>query len=304
MLRGQAQIWRYLHGDIDGMAIRCCIEHQIADIISNHGRPTTLSEITNAIDSRSINKDGLGRLMRFLVHKKVFDEMPQPQKRNEEGEKAYSLNCCSKWLLYDTDLTLAPMFMLRTNPLMALHMHVLSRSIKEGGTTFKMTQGKEMFEFSLHNSEFNRIFNEGMASTTRITMDSIMSKYNNGFLGLIGSVGDVGGGTRVAIYEIVKAYPHLKGINFDLSHVISIAPTYDGVTHVVGDMFMTIPLAETIFMKWILHDWSDEDCIKILKFGKERTEREWKKLLSGGGFCRYNIIKIPALQSIIEAFPQ
>jgi len=37
--------------------------------------------------------------------------------------------------------------------------------------------------------------------------------------------------------------------------------------------------------------------------GRERTESEWKKLLYEAGFCRYNIIKIPALQSIIEAFP-
>ena len=39
---------------------------------------------------------------------------------------------------------------------------------------------------------------------------------------------------------------------------------------------------------------------------KERTELEWKKVLEGGGFPRYNIIKIPALPlpSIIEAYPK
>ena len=38
--------------------------------------------------------------------------------------------------------------------------------------------------------------------------------------------------------------------------------------------------------------------------GKERTEQEWKKLLEDGGFARYKIIKIPALESIIEAYPE
>lgn len=38
--------------------------------------------------------------------------------------------------------------------------------------------------------------------------------------------------------------------------------------------------------------------------GKERTESEWKVLLEQGGFPRHNIIKIQALPSIIEAFPQ
>lgn len=92
----------------------------------------------------------------------------------------------------------------------------------------------------------------------------------------------------------------------------------------------------------IMHDWNDEDCVKILKNcrkaipeksgkviimdivlhpsdqlglafdllmmahssgGKERTELEWKKLLEDGGFPRYNIIKIPSFLSIIEAYP-
>ncbi|XP_076889153.1 xanthohumol 4-O-methyltransferase-like [Bidens hawaiensis] len=342
MLRGQAQILQYLYGALDGMAIRCCVELRIADIINNHGRPTTLSEISTAIDSPSVNIDGLRRLMMFLVHRKVFDMIVQSDK------PVYSLNYCSKWLLCDTNVTLAPLVMLRTNPIINLPLHVLSRSIKEGGSAFKAAHGEELFDFCLLNSEFNKVFNEGMACTTKITMDAIISNYKDGFLGLKGSVVDVGGGIGTAISEIVKAYPHLKGINFDLSHVISTAPTYDGkITHVAGDMFKYIPPTETIFLKWILHDWSDDDCIKILQNcrkalskesgkliivdivrqpitrdifydvrvtydlvmfahfsgGRERTEREWKRLLEEGGFGRHNIIKIPALQSIIEAFP-
>ncbi|GLJ07301.1 hypothetical protein SUGI_0063890 [Cryptomeria japonica] len=37
--------------------------------------------------------------------------------------------------------------------------------------------------------------------------------------------------------------------------------------------------------------------------GKERSEEEWKNLLKEGGFPRFNVIAIPALQSVIEAFP-
>lgn len=37
--------------------------------------------------------------------------------------------------------------------------------------------------------------------------------------------------------------------------------------------------------------------------GKERTEKQWKRILDAAGFPRYKITKIPALQSIIEAFP-
>ncbi|XP_059075048.1 (R,S)-reticuline 7-O-methyltransferase-like [Cryptomeria japonica] len=112
-------------------------------------------------------------------------------------------------------------------------------------------------------------------------------------------------------------------------------------------MFKEVPSADAVFMKWVLHDWGDEDCVKILKqcrkaipetgkviildavlnatektaldpsmgfvfdlamlahtvAGKERSEEEWKNLLKEAGFPRFNVITIPALQSVIEAFP-
>ncbi|KAH9291074.1 hypothetical protein KI387_044645, partial [Taxus chinensis] len=37
------------------------------------------------------------------------------------------------------------------------------------------------------------------------------------------------------------------------------------VTHIGGDMFHAVPSGQAILMKWILHDWSDDQCIKILK---------------------------------------
>ncbi|XP_071692450.1 xanthohumol 4-O-methyltransferase-like [Rutidosis leptorrhynchoides] len=340
MLRGQAQILQYIFGALDAMALRCCVELRIADIINHHGSPTTLSEIINGINSPSINVDGLERLMKFLVRRNIFDE------KNGEKENLYSLNHCSTWLLCGTDVTLAPLVMLRTNPIIMTPAYVMSHSIKEGGTSFMRVHGAELFDFCQLNSEFNKVFNEGMACTARITTKAILSSYKNEFVGLKGCIVDVGGGNGILVSEIVKAYPHLKGVNFDLKHVISTAPVYNGVIHIAGDMFKAIPCAETIFMKWILHDWGDDDCVKIIKncrkalsiengklviveavqnldehdyfndiratfdlamfshfsSGRERSESQWKKLLAQGGFFRYNIIKIPAFQSIIEAF--
>ncbi|KAI3494559.1 hypothetical protein L1887_40691 [Cichorium endivia] len=251
VLIGQTQIAQFLFGTFDAMAIRCCVELGIADIISNHNCPTTLSEIATGINSPSVNVDGLGRLMRFLVHRKVFDEMSRP-----DGETVYSLNHNSKWLLSHTNVTMAPLVMMFTDQIMVSPLHVLSRSIKEGGSTFKLTHGDELFDFALTNPKFNDMFNEGMACNAKFTMDTIISNYKDGFLGMKGTVVDVGGGTGMAISEIVKAYPHLKGINFDLPHVIATTPTYDGVTHVAGDMFKAIPPAETIIMKasFVVHE--------------------------------------------------
>ncbi|KAK9122374.1 hypothetical protein Syun_019991 [Stephania yunnanensis] len=65
---------------------------------------------------------------------------------------------------------------------------------------------------------------------------------------------------------ITSKYPTIKGINFDLLHVIERAPAFPvSVEHLGGDMFKCVPKGEAIFMKWILHDWSDECCLKLLK---------------------------------------
>ncbi|KAJ0113218.1 hypothetical protein Patl1_00699 [Pistacia atlantica] len=40
---------------------------------------------------------------------------------------------------------------------------------------------------------------------------------------------------------------------------------FNSIEHVGGDMFESVPKGDAIFMKWILHDWSDEHCLKLLK---------------------------------------
>lgn len=55
---------------------------------------------------------------------------------------------------------------------------------------------------------------------------------------------DVGGGNGTSMGMVVKAFPWIKGINFDLPPVASAAPDWDGVDHVGGDMFEGIPKAD------------------------------------------------------------
>ncbi|CAN6564653.1 unnamed protein product [Malus baccata var. baccata] len=110
---------------------------------------------------------------------------------------------------------------------------------------------------------FNKVFNRGMAAQSTITMKKLLETYK-GFEGLT-SVVDVGGGTGAVVNMIVSKYPSIKGINFDLPHVIEDAPQFLGVEHVGGDMFASVPKGDAIFMKSICHDWSDDHCLKFLK---------------------------------------
>ncbi|XP_052207974.1 xanthohumol 4-O-methyltransferase-like [Diospyros lotus] len=343
LLDAQAEIWQQMLSFADAMALKSAVELRIADIIHSSGCPISLSQIVAGIDAPSSDIVSLGRIMRFLVRKKIFIATPPS---DDGGETLYGLTHASKFLLHDAELSMAPFVLYSSDPRALAPWQCFSRCVREGGIAFEKAHGKEIWDYGSANPDFSKAFNAALACTAKVTTTAIVAAYKDGFHS-IGSLVDVGGGIGTSISEITKAYPHIKAINFDMPHVVATAPEYPGVTHIGGDMFESVPKADAIFMKWILHDWSDEDCVKILKNcrkailektgkvilmevimkpdgenvfdntgfvldllmlahssgGKERTEAEWKLVLEKGGFPRYNIIRIPALPSIIEAYP-
>ncbi|KAH9320109.1 hypothetical protein KI387_021878, partial [Taxus chinensis] len=105
-------------------------------------------------------------------------------------------------------------------------------------------------------------------------MASVVKMYD-GFKS-VKSVVDVAGGVGSALSVIIKEHPHIHAINFDLPHVIASAPAIPGVQHVDGNMFDQIPFAEVLLMKCVLHDWDDEECLKLLKKSYEATPKDGK----------------------------
>ncbi|XP_062096891.1 desmethylxanthohumol 6'-O-methyltransferase [Humulus lupulus] len=266
-LRGQEQIWQLMFSFVDSMALKCAIELRIADIIHSHGKPITLSQIASGIRSNSNssispNIPYLSRIMRFLVRKNIFTEH---QEDNDEVISLYGLSDSSRWLLRDFKSSLAPMVLMQTHPLSMAVWHFLEDYVRNSSNTFEKAHGCNIWEFSSANPEFNKIFNNAMASIVPIYMGAMLSSYKDGLGCIKGTVVDVGGGTGGSISELMKYYPNIKGINFDLPHVIATAPALDGVTHISGDIFESIPSADAVLMKGVLHCFSDEKCVKVLR---------------------------------------
>lgn len=103
-------------------------------------------------------------------------------------------------------------------------------TVLDGGIPFNKAYGMTAFEYHGTDPRFNKVFNRGMADHSTITMKKILETYK-GFEGLT-SIVDVGGGTGAVVNMIVSKYPSIKGINFDLPHVIEEAPQYPGIHHV------------------------------------------------------------------------
>lgn len=94
----------------------------------------------------------------------------------------------------------------------------LKDGVVDGVIPFNKAHGMSAFEYPAKDHRFNHIFNQAMHSVTTFVMNKMFEVYK-GFEGLTNIV-DVGGGSGAALAAIVSKYPNIKGINFDLPHVI------------------------------------------------------------------------------------
>ncbi|KAJ3701528.1 hypothetical protein LUZ61_005233 [Rhynchospora tenuis] len=156
-------------------------------------------------------------------------------------------------------------------------LYLLKDAVLEGGIPFNKAHGLAPFEYEVVDQNFGKIFNEAMKTKSTVTVKKMLQRYQ-GFTGIDVLV-DVGGGVGTTLHMITSMYPHIKAINFDLPSVISHAPSILGVEHVGGDMFKSVPSGDAIFLKHILHDWSDGHCLKILKNCYDAVPRNGKVII-------------------------
>ncbi|KAG6589030.1 Acetylserotonin O-methyltransferase, partial [Cucurbita argyrosperma subsp. sororia] len=270
---GQAiiQMWKYIFGFSEMAAIKCAIELQIADIIEDHGSPMTLPQLSSTLNC---SLPLLHRILRFLVRRGIFKEYSI-----SDDLIGYAQTPLSRLLATKNGSSLAPFMLLEASPAMLAAWHNLSAHVKSGGRfPFEAAHGMDVWGYAAANPKHNRLINEAMGCSTGLVVAAILDGCQGIFDG-VGSLVDVGGGNGATLSVVVKACSWIRGINFDLSHVVSTSPVYERVEHVAGDMFDFVPNADAAFIKWTLHDWNDEECITILKNCKEAIPKNTGKVI-------------------------
>ncbi|XP_015878697.1 caffeic acid 3-O-methyltransferase [Ziziphus jujuba] len=248
------------------MVLKSAIELDLLEIIAKAGPGAFVSPSDIASQLPTKNPDAsvvLDRILRLLAS---YSILTYSLRTLPDGkvERLYGLGPVCKFLTKNEDgVSIAPLCLMNQDKVLMESWYYLKDAVLEGGIPFNKAYGMTAFEYHGTDPRFNKIFNKGMADHSTITMKKLLETYK-GFEGLK-TVVDVGGGTGAVLSMILSKYPSIKGINFDLPHVIEDAPAYPGVQHVGGDMFVSVPKGDAIFMKWICHDWSDEHCLKFLK---------------------------------------
>ncbi|XP_008236089.1 PREDICTED: 3'-hydroxy-N-methyl-(S)-coclaurine 4'-O-methyltransferase 2-like isoform X2 [Prunus mume] len=256
------EIWKYVYGFIEIAVVKCAIELGIADAIESHGSPMTLLELSSAL---RCDPSPLYRIMRVLVHLKIFKEKPTTQL----GPKVYAQTPLSKLLLKSGENSMAALILLESSPVMLATWHGLSARIQGiTNSAFESVHGEDVWSHAAANPDHSKLFNEAMACDARVAVPAVIESCLEVFKG-IETIVDVGGGDGTTLRLLVEACPWIQGINFDLPHVVSVAQECDRIENVGGDMFDCVPKADAVIMKSVLHGCGDDECIRILKKCRE-----------------------------------
>jgi hypothetical protein len=146
----------------------------------------------------------------------------------------------------------------------------IAYSIQTGKGGFEKLHGSPPFAYMTAHPQFGRVFDDAMTALTAQENASIHEHLNLADLGL---VVDIGGGNGSFLLSCLQKNAQQRGVLFDRPDVLVKARELVEASGfgarcelVPGDFFGEVPSgADCYLLKYILHDWSDEQAITILK---------------------------------------
>ena len=223
----------------------------------------------------------------------------------------------------------------------------LAECLRTGESAFECHFGMPVFDYLTQNPEVGHYFSNLMRRTTSALESLLLA--NHKFLPF-SSVVDVGGNDGSLLVSLLERHPTSHGVVFDLKSTAERAEALTAASSVAdriqvrsGDFFQEVPEnADLYLLKQILHDWSDNECVAILRnirkaiaddgrlalieyllpgtpqhhpgfamdihmmvlsSGCERTREEYELLIEAAGFRLERITESTQGLSVIEAVP-
>jgi hypothetical protein len=249
------QLDQMINGYWISQAIYAAAKFGIADLLKDG--PKTAGELAGAT---STDPDALYRLLRALASVGIFTE----------GEsRRFSLTPLAEPLRGDVaGSKRALALMSGDEPFRA--WAEIDYSIRTGKVAFDKVFGKPIFDYLGDHPDKARIFDAAMVGVHGRESGAILNAYD---FSVFGVVADVGGGNGSQMTEILKKNTGVKGILFDLPHVIGrakerirAAGLLDRCRLASGSFFDAVPGgADAYVMRHIIHDWHEDKCLTILR---------------------------------------
>jgi hypothetical protein len=312
-------------------ALAVAAELGIADLLRDGPRRIDDLAAATGTDDRA-----LYRLLRALASIGVF---------HENDERCFSLTAMGELLRRDHPHSIDPTVRMFCADYQWRSWSELGYSVRTGQNAAMHALGMDVWEHRRQHPDASVVFDAAMRTMAESYAAGILGAYDFGRHQLIA---DIGGGTGTLLAAILRAHPAVRGILAEQAHVLVNAPPVleaayvaDRVTLVECDFFTAVPRgADAYLLLRVLHDWSDEDAVRILirireamepparllivdgvvgppngdpltKFldvlmlvsagGRERTAAEWKSMLADAGFRVEEIVSAGPGRSVIDA---
>nr|TKS02373.1 caffeic acid 3-O-methyltransferase 1-like [Populus alba] len=219
------------------MIFKAVIELGVLEIIEKAGPGALLSasQIASQLPTQN-NPDApivLDRILCLLAsHSILTCSLATENQDSDQVQRLYGLAPVANYFIKKEDGgSLSPYFLVIQDKVTVDLWYHLKDVILQGGVLFQKAYGMSSMEYVKKDPRFGELFSGFVKGFNPLFMKRILDIYD-GFEGLTSLV-DVGGG--------------------------------NGIEHVAGDVFLTIPKGEAIFMKWVSHFWNDENFLKVLK---------------------------------------
>ena len=235
-------------------AIYAAAKFGIADLLNDGPR-----SVDDLAEASSTNTDALYRLLRALASIGIF---------SESSRKEFSLTPLAEPLRSDVDGSKRALALMSGDKQFQAWGEIVY-SIQTGNTAFDKVFGKPIFDYLSETPEKARIFDAAMTGIHGRETGDVLDAYD--FSG-IEVLADIGGGNGSNISSILKQYPSMNGVLFDLPHVVErakerveAAGVSDRCQLIGGNFFESVPSgADAYLMRHIIHDWDDEKALTIL----------------------------------------
>lgn len=202
----------------------------------------------------------LQRALRALAGKGIFTEV-------EPGW--FGLTPLAEPLRSDHPLSLRQAY-----PLLAADIQAWARfdhSIRTGQAAFEYVHGQGYWEYLAANPEDSSRFDGTQQAATRLELRTMLPAYDG--WAALGSVVDVGGGNGAFLAGLLARFKAMRGVLFDLPHVVAGAPDVlvgagvaDRCEIVGGSFFETVPAGSDVYLlKRVLYHWDDEQATTLLR---------------------------------------
>jgi SAM-dependent methyltransferase len=213
--------------------------------------------------ARDVKADpqALFRLLRLLASIGVFVEV---------APRSFGLTALGETLRSDAPGSVRNFAITETAPGHWQPWGRLSECIRTGQPTARAALGMEFFEWYAQNPDEAGFFSAAMGNLSAMAAEELVRVYD---FSTARKVADVGGAHGVLLSAVLRANPTIRGILFDLPHVIA------GAGEIIeaqglsgrcelqsGDFLEAVPDgADLHLLKQIVHDWDDERATRLLK---------------------------------------